>query len=172
MKAIALILLSFVFVPQLPPQNVVGTTVETTSKPGTNFASFKTYSWIPGWNAEIPSVHTKVVAAIESELGKLGFTKVATGANVTVAYYTVRSTDVDLKALSASQQQGSTSGTAPRTVGRLVVMMRPGDATTETLWSASTREFIDPNPAAIDNTIQTATARLFAAYPTRQPASR
>jgi hypothetical protein len=113
-----------------------------------------------------------VVAAIESELGKLGFTKVATGANVTVAYYTVRSTDIDLKALSASQQQGSTSGTAPRTVGRLVVMMRPGDATTETLWSASTREFIDPNPAAIDNTIQTATARLFAAYPTRQPASR
>ena len=63
--------------------------VETTFDKKANFASFRTYSWGPGYNAARADVHKMIVAACEAEMLKSGFTKVPTGADVTLAYYTV-----------------------------------------------------------------------------------
>jgi hypothetical protein len=50
-----------------------------------------------------------------------------------------------------------------------VVIMREGTSTTHQLWSASTRELVDPDPAKLPDTIRSATARLFNTYPGRAP---
>lgn len=143
--------------------------VETAFDKKANFASLRTYSWAPGYNAARAEVHKMIVAACEAEMTKSGFTKVETGADVTLAYYTVSATYGDPKALDKLQQQGSVAPPPRNTVGRLVVIMRQGTSTTHQLWSASTRELVDPDPAKLADTIRTATARLFDTYPGRAP---
>ena len=141
--------------------------VETTFDKKANFASFRTYSWAPGYNAARADVHKMIVAACEAEMTKSGFKQVPVGADVTLAYYTVSATYGDPKALDKAQREGS-DATPPRgTVGRLVVIMRSGTLPTQQLWSASTRELIDPDPAKLPDTIKNATARLFETYPGR-----
>jgi Domain of unknown function (DUF4136) len=142
--------------------------VETTFDKKANFASLRTYSWAPGYNAQRADVHKMIVAACEAEMTKSGFTKVPTGGDVTLAYYTVSATYVDPKALDKLQREGS-NATPPRdTVGRLAVIMRAGTSSTQQLWSASTRELIDPDQTKLEGTIRTATARLFDTYPGRK----
>ena len=144
--------------------------VETTFDKKANFAALRTYSWAPGYNAQRADAHKMIVAACEAEMVKSGFTRVETGADVTIAYYTVTSTYVDVKALDKAQKAGAPGGTAPRSsVGRLVVIMRAGSSMTQQLWSASTREFVDPDPVKLDDTIRHAAAQLFDTYPGRKP---
>ena len=140
--------------------------VETSFDKTANFATLRTYSWMTGYNAERASAHKMIVEACDAEMAKLGFTKLPTGADVTLAYYTVKSSYVDLKALDKMQQSGRGEVADSNAVGRLVLIMRTGDPAKQ-IWSASTREFIDPDPAKASDTIKTATARLFETYPTR-----
>lgn len=150
------------------------TRVETTFDKNTNFANFRTYSWIPGYDAFNPDAHKIIVSAIEAEMTRLGFTKVTTGANVTLAYYTIAGTDVDSKALDKAQQAGS-SATPTRTLGRLVVAMRSpavGNTAGKQLWTASTREYVDPDIAKLPETVKGVTTRLFETYPGRSAARK
>ena|SRR6187399_507704 len=167
MKTIAIVLLSLAL-GQTP--GIVGT-VETTFDKKANFAAFRTYNWISGYNAERADAHKAILAAFEAEMTKLGFTKVEAGAkaDVNLAYYTVKATYVDAKALDTPQPNAGTGGLPNAALGRLVVIMRAGASRTEQLWSASTREFIDPDPAKVTPTIQAATAKLFATYPGLAP---
>jgi hypothetical protein len=145
--------------------------VETTFDTTVNFATLKTYSWMTGYIAERASTHKMIVESVDAEMAKSGFTKVPIGADVTLAYYTVRSTYVDVKALDKRQQAGPGEAAPTNAVGRLVLIMRAGDPAKQ-IWSASTREFMDPDPARLAETIDTATARLFETYPTRVAARR
>ena len=52
---------------------------------------------------------------------------------------------------------------------RLAVIMRNASAH-EQIWSASMREYLDPDPTKLGGTIQTVTASLFSTYPGRKPA--
>lgn len=165
MKIIGMLLLSLALG---QVDGVVGK-VETTLNKNANFAAFRTYSWGPGYNAERADTHKLIVAACDAEMLKSGFTKVATGADVTLSYYTVKSTYVDVKALDKAQQAGGGDAAPSSVVGRLVVIMRTGTPAQQ-VWSASTREFVDPDPAKLGETIRTATARLFETYPGRKPA--
>jgi hypothetical protein len=141
--------------------------VESSFDKKMNFAGLRTYSWSSGYNAYNPEAHKLVVAAFETEMTNLGFSKVASGGDVTLAYYTVVGSDVDLKALDKMEREGK-SGLAPtKARARLVVIMR-GAASREQIWSASTREYVDPDPAALSAAIQSVTARLFATYPGRK----
>lgn len=144
--------------------------VESTFDKQVNFAAVHTYSWAPGYNAYKPEVHTAIVNAIDAELAGVGLKKVTSGADVTIAYYAVASTEVDLKALEKAQREGR-SDASTKTLGRLVVMMRKPGAE-ERLWSASTREFVEPDPVKLDASLRAVTARLFATYPTRAAKSR
>jgi hypothetical protein len=160
MKMLALAL-SFLV---LAPQGALST-VETTFDKTTDFAALRTYRWITGIDAINPDARKMIVAAYDTEMAKLGFTKATTGGDVTLAYYTVTRTDIDPKDLD-----NVTRDVAPaKTVGRLVVIMR-GGASGKQLWSASTREYVDPDLAKLDETIRNLTVRLFETYPTRKGA--
>ena len=167
MKTIAIMLLSLAL-GQTP--GIVGT-VETTFDKQANFAAFHTYTWIAGYNAERDDAHKAIIAACEAEMTKLGFKKAAAGtpADVSLAYYTVKATYVDAKALDTPQPNGGNGGLPNAALGRLVVIMRRGASRTEQLWSASTREFVDPDPTKVTPTIQAATAKIFATYPGATP---
>jgi Domain of unknown function (DUF4136) len=141
--------------------------VESSFDKKANFSAFRTYAWNPGYNAYDPEAHKMIVAALEAEMAGLGFTKVATGADVTLAYYTVTGTDVDLKALDKIERDGRGGATPTKARARLVVIMR-GAASNQQLWSASTREYLDQDRAKLNSTIQSVTARLFETYPGRK----
>ena len=163
MNGIGIVLLGLL----LAAQSDVTGKVETTFDKKVNFAPLRTYTWSAGYNAYNPEAHKMIVAAFEAEMAGLGFTKVEKGADVTLAYYTVAGTDVDLKALDKMEREGK-SGVAPtKARARLVVIMR-GATSNAQIWSASTREYVDP--ASLESTIQSVTARLFATYPGRKSA--
>ena len=167
MKSVVIVLLGLLVAPQ---GDVIGK-VETEYDKKASFTALRTYTWNAGHDAYNPEAHKMVVAAFESEMASLGFTKVEGGADVTLSYYTVTGTDVDLKALDKMEREGR-SGLAPtKARARLVVVMR-GAASNRRLWSASTREYLDPDPARLGGTILSVTSRLFATYPGRAPARK
>ena len=160
MKILALALSLLVFAPQ-----GALTSVESTFDKKTDFGALRTYRWITGIDAVVPDAKKAIVDAYEAEMARLGFTKATTGGDVTLAYYTVARTDIDPKDLDKV-----TRDVAPaKTVGRLVVIMR-GATSSQQLWSASTRDYVDSDPAKLGDTIRNVTARLFETYPTRKAA--
>lgn len=164
MKSAVIVLLGFL----LAPQGAVTGKVESTFDKKVNFPALHTYTWTPGYNAFNPAAHKMIVAAFEAEMASLNFTKAATGADVTLAYYTVAGTDVDLKALDKVEREGRGGATPTKTRARLVVIMR-GSKSNQQIWSASTREYVDPDPEKLSGAIQSVTARLFETYPGRKP---
>src|SRR4030095_928713 len=97
MTIIELLLLSLFFV--FAQEGAAVGKVDSTFDRKVNFAELRTYSWTPGWSTDIPEVGKLIVAACDAEMSKLGITQVQSGADATLAFYTVRSTEVDLKAL-------------------------------------------------------------------------
>ena len=139
--------------------------VETTFDKKTNFTELHTYSWSGGARAYNEEAHKLVVAAFEKEMTALGFKQVPTGGDVTLSYYNITSTDVDLKKLDkAAAKAGAAAPTRMR--ARMMVVMRVPKTRTE-LWTAITREYVDPDQLAA--TVQRVADRLFATYPTRKP---
>jgi hypothetical protein len=162
MKSVVVVLLGLLVAPQ---GDVIGK-VESSFDKKANFPAFRTYTWTAGYNAFDPGAHKMIVAACEAEMARLGFTKLETGADVTLAYYTVTGTDVDLEALDKVERAGG-GATPTKARARLVVIMR-GPTSSQRVWSASTREYLDPDRAKLGGTIQSVTARLFETYPGRK----
>ena len=135
--------------------------VESEFDKKTNFAELRTYSWSGGAPALNPAAHRLVVAAFEKEMSARGFTQVPKGADVTLSYYNVTSNDVDLKKLGEIEKAGG--GTAPTIMrARMLIVMRSA-ASQQQLWSAITREHVDP--AELEATVTRVAERLFATYP-------
>ena len=151
-------------------QTTASTKVETTFDKSVNFQALRTYTWLRGYDAHHPEAHKHIVAALEEEMARLGFTKVAERGDVTLSYYTVMAAELDLKALDALERSGQgTAGSAPmKPVGRLLVIMRWPD-TADRLWSASTRENVDVDMAKLPATLRVVTRRLFETYPGKKP---
>jgi hypothetical protein len=141
-------------------------TVETKVDSKASFTAFRTYTWAGGYKAHKPGVHDLIVGAFDAEMAKLGFKKVEQNPDVTIAYYTVTSTEVNFEALE--QIEGKVDDLPTRMLGRLVVMLRD-PKTSKQVWAASTREHVDPDPAKLAATIPSVATRLFAYYPTRTP---
>lgn len=138
--------------------------VESTFDKQANFTAFHTYSWHPGYDAHDPNVHKMIVAAIEEEMTKLGFSKVAKDADVTLAYYTIFSTEIDLEALDRLERKGRVDEPPTKSLGRLLIIMRKPNVD-QRLWSASMHEHIDRERP--EETIRATTKRLFEKYPGR-----
>lgn len=158
MNSIVVLLVALVAA-QTPP---IGRADSTFDKKA-NFASFRTYTWAPGSHAFNPVAHKLIVDALEAEMTARGFTKVANCADVTLAYYSMAVTNVDLKALDKIEREGGSSAAANKNLGKLVVVMR--SAAREQLWSASAREYLEPDIEKLGGTIRAVTARLFSTYP-------
>jgi Domain of unknown function (DUF4136) len=156
MKTIAAVVIGLALT-QTPP---IGKADSTFDKQA-NFASFRTYAWTPGSHAFNPAAHQLIVDALEAEMTARGFTKVTTGADVTLSYSSMAIKNVDLKALDQAERAGSAAPT--KDLGRLVVVMRT--PARQQLWSAATREYLEPDIAKLGATIKTVAARLFETYP-------
>ena len=142
--------------------------VESTFDKKTNFAELHSYSWSGGAPAINADAHRMVVAAFEKEMTALGFKQVPSGGDVTLSYYNVTTTEVDLKKLDETTKAGSATATSTptKTRARMMIVMRAPKSRTE-LWTAITREYVEPDQLAA--TIQRVADRLFATYPTRKP---
>lgn len=126
-------------------------------------AAFKTYTWTKGGPSTIKTVDAQIVSAVDKELAALGMSKAASGKpDVLVTYFSVKRTDVDLKAKPDS------AGALPQyPVGTLLVaLLDPG--TRKRLIQLRTDKPIDVDPAKLDAAINSAVAEMFAKYPTRQ----
>jgi hypothetical protein len=126
-------------------------------------AKYKTYTWTKGGPSADKAVDAQIMAAVDRELGGLGMSKASSGkGDVLVTYYSLRRTDVDLKA------KPDASGAQPQyAVGSLLVaMLDPG--TRGRLVQLRTDKPVDLEPAKSESVINGAVAELFAKYPTRQ----
>jgi hypothetical protein len=126
-------------------------------------AKYKTYTWTKGGPSADKAVDAQIIAAVDRELGGLGMSKAPSGkGDVLVTYYSLRRTDVDLKA------KPDASGAQPQyAVGSLLVaMLDPG--TRGRLVQLRTDKPVDLEPAKSQSVINGAVAELFAKYPTRQ----
>lgn len=156
MNSIVVLLVALVTA-QVPPIGKVDSTFDKQA----NFAAFRTYTWTPGTHAFNPTAHKVIIEALEADMAARGFTKVATGGDVTLSYSSMAVANVDLKDLGKAERAG---GAAPtKTLGKLVVVMR--NAARQQLWSAATREYLEPDIDKLAATIKTVTARLFETYP-------
>ena len=134
--------------------------VESSFDKKTNFAELHTYSWSGGARAYNEEAHRLVVAAFEKEMTALGFKQVPSGGDVTLSYYNITSTDVDLKKLDDATRAGAATPTKMR--ARMMIVMRAPKTRAE-LWTAITREYVEPDQLAA--TVQRVADRLFATYP-------
>jgi len=119
--------------------------VESSFDKKADFAALRTYSWAGGARAYNEEAHRLVVAAFEKQMTTLGFKQVTSGADVLLSYYNVTSTDVDLKKLDEATRAGSAAPTKMR--ARMMIVMR-APATRAELWSAITREYVEPDQLA------------------------
>ena len=156
MNSLVVLLLTLVTA-QVPP---IGKADSTFDKKA-NFASFRTYTWTPGTHAFNPAAHKLIVDALEAEMAARGFTKVATGGDVTLSYSSMNVANVDLKALDKAERAGAAAPT--KNLGKLVVVMRT--PARQQVWSAATREYLEPDIEKLGATIKTVAARLFETYP-------
>ena len=140
--------------------------VNSTYDKSASFQTFKTYSWVQGQPAFDPSVDKTIVAAVDSEMSALGFTKAAgQPADVAIRYLAVRSTSIDLEKLSEIEKAGGDKAGADYTVGRLIIAMQDVK-TSKQLWAADCVERLNPAPAERDATIKQVATRMFETYPT------
>ena len=138
--------------------------VESSFDKKANFAALHTYSWSGGARAYNEEAHRLLIAAFEKEMTGLGFKQVTSGADVTLSYYNVTSTDVDLKKLDEATRSGAATPTKTR--ARMMIVMR-APATRAEIWTAITREYVEPDQLAA--TVQRVAERLFATYPGKKP---
>ena len=143
--------------------NTLHTEVKTDVDKKIDFKSSRPTRGKRGRSRPIPSLTRSVVAAVDAEMAKLGLTRQDGTGDVLVRYHAVGRTDVDLK----NQKKDGTGPTSD--VGKVQVELL-GGKTYKRVWQATTEERLSRDPAARDQDIRRAIARLFTAYPGRKPA--
>ena len=158
--SIAALVLSAVAVAGTSAQIKYGVTVK--AEKGVDFSKFKTYSWSNGQPAPNKTIDAQIIAAVDRELKGVGLTKAASGpADVVVMYYSLRRTDVDVKA------KPDASGARPQfAVGTLAVALFDPSKKKQLLHMRLDKP-IDTDPAQSEAIIDKAVAEMFAKYPTR-----
>lgn len=136
--------------------------VKVVSEAKVDFTKFKLYSWTAGQPAPLKSIDQQIVAAIDTELGKLGMSKAASGpGDVLVGYGSLRRTDVQAKPDTAGNVSQYSVGTL------YVVMLEPG--TRRKLLELRLDKPIETDMTKAKTTIDGAVAELFTQYPTVRP---
>jgi|SRR5205809_1440756 len=137
--------------------------VTVTADQHVDFTKFRTYAWTAGRPSADKQIDSRVVAAVDRELGALGLTKVTSGpGDVLATYSSLSRTDVNLKA------KPDANGRLPEYwVGTLVVALLD-PVSRQRLLQLRIDQPIEIERAKLDVTIDRAVAALFAEYPTRR----
>jgi hypothetical protein len=134
-----------------------------------DFTTLKTYVWNEGHVVQNPVAHKLIVESIESQMASLGFKKVESGpADVILKYHSLRSADVDLKAVEKAQREGQKEPVPTTLIGSLVVVIYPSKSVETPLWQARTRRPFSDDTATRIKELQAAVAALFDTYPLRK----
>ena len=137
--------------------------VTSKSDSHTDFSRLKTYAWEAGWLSYDRATHERIVAAVDRELGALGFTKGTPEAcDVTVLYNVLRRTDVDVTVKARTAE-----GRPTYQVGSLVVLLRDPTSRKE-LFRARADTPIELEPEKMAAIIDNQVAQMFARYPARR----
>ncbi len=141
-----------------------------------DFPKLRTYAWVPGTTLDDPLNHQRVVAAIDAQMAKKGFSKAEAraAADVLVAYHATFDRNLQINGFSSGwggyrYAGGTRSGTA-RTeqilTGTLIVDMVHA-ATKTIVWRGVASKDIDVNakPEKRDKSINKAAEKLFKNYP-------
>jgi hypothetical protein len=143
-----------------------GVTVQTAKTAA--LAKAKTYSWTISQPSPDKVIDAQIVAAVDRELGALGFTKVASGkSDVQATYASQRRTDVELK----SKTPNAKDGAREFPVGTLLVELRD-PATRQALFRVRIDKPLDAEPEKLEGAINEAVTTMFEKYPTRTAAKR
>lgn len=146
-----------------------------------DFASFRTYAWVPGTPVPDAFNHQRIVAAVDMQLAAKGLRLVAINrADVLVAYHASFDRDLQITGFSSGwggyRFPGSRVGTA-RTeeilTGTLIVDVIDADSRT-IAWRAIAVKDIDvqAKPEKREKNIVRAVDRLFHYYPSGRAATR
>ena len=131
-----------------------------------DFAKYRTYTWSHAPEDYRPAMHDLIVSGIDKEMAALGFTKSDDPkADMTLRYFTVRSTSIDMKELEKAEREGNKAKSYD--VGKLTVVLRD-TATDKRLWAAQTQEYMNPDVAKREETTRQAIAKVFQSYPKRK----
>jgi len=130
-----------------------------------DFAKYRTYKWSHAPEDYRPKVHDLLVADIDKEMAALGFTKTEDPkADLTLRYFTLRSSQIDLKQLEKAEREGRKDKPTSYDMGKLVVVLRE-TSTDKRVWAANTQEYMNPDVAKREETIRQAVAKVFQTYP-------
>ena len=146
---------------QLPPKE--GKVVSLT-EPNVNFGKFTTYSWERGQETFDKKAHQLVVDAIDAEMKARGLKQVPAKADVTIRYFSIVRTDVDLDKLEETQKQGKPAPT--KNLGRLAIVMR--DPSNKRVWAADTVQSLGTERSTAYDEIAAIVDKLFATYPVKE----
>ena len=148
---------------QQPKYGVTATIDKTT-----DFTKLKTYRWTSNQSIVDQAVDRQIVAAVDRELGALGFTKrTSAPSDVPVSYRWLRRTDVDLK--SKPDEKSGLRREYP--VGTLTVLL-PRPEKRQELFRTRMNAPIELDPTGSEAKVNAAVAEMFAKYPSRTPANR
>jgi hypothetical protein len=159
MKLVVCVIAFLLSAGQLPPKEG---TVATVKDPKADFTKFATYTWERGQETFDRTAHKAIVSAIDAEMAARGFRLLPSGqGDVTIRYFSVLRTDVDLDKLDEMEKQNKPAPT--KNLGRLVIVMR--DASNRRVWAADTVQPLDAERAKAYQEIAPIVGKLFETYP-------
>ncbi|PYR35311.1 MAG: hypothetical protein DMF90_14040 [Acidobacteria bacterium] len=137
--------------------------VKVNAEKNVDFSKFKSYSWVAGQPSADKTINAQIMAAVDRELAGVGMTKADSGSgDVSVTYYSLTRTDVDLNA------KPNAKGVSPQyTVGSLAVALLEKGTGRRVLRLRADKK-ISVEPAKLEAAINEAVAEMFTKYPTRQ----
>ena len=99
-------------------------------------------------------------------MATLGYTKTDDAkADLTLRYFTVRSTSIDMKELEKAEKEGIKAKSYD--VGKLAVVLRE-TSSDKRVWAAQTQEYMKAETAEREATVNQAVAKVFQSFPKRK----
>lgn len=151
--------------------------ITTDSNPGTNFASYKTFTWLKEPNVSDPLMKQRIVADINAQLQAKGLQPAQEGADLAVAAHMATKTEKTLNTFydgfGGGWRWGGGLGSATTTVdtyqeGTLVVDLFDGK-TKQAVWRGTATQNVSSNPQTQAKNLDKAAQKIFSKFP---PAER
>lgn len=143
---------------------------------GTNFASFKTYTWTKGTPATNPLMDQRIIDGIDKQLAAKGLQKVEASANpdLVVLYHAAVGTETQLNTMNTGgygwgYRWGGGMGNSTTTVEKIPVgqlTVDIGDAKAKKLlWMGNASDTLSDKPEKNEKKINNALEKMFKKFP-------
>jgi hypothetical protein len=133
---------------------------------GVDFTKYRSYAWAPVKTVENPLIDRRIVAAIEGELAKKGWTKDSTSAGAVVLYQAAIDESRQLVGWSTGPRWSGMGTIREEKVltGQMVVEIYDA-ATQQLIWRGIVSDAISDKPETNEKRLNAAVAKLFKKFP-------